>query len=175
MYEEKEMEDIVDLEIEEISISKETEEDIATGIAIGKELIPSINIEVPNGEHKDLIADKDLLGIYNEALTNIRNDRKEIDELLANFINSITNDGDATTSSKEAVVNLIKIKTDTTDKISKIADLMTRIKLKETNTFPKYLAAHQNNTINVGEKVALTSAQKRALIERENKNNKDLI
>ena len=44
-------------------------------------------------------------------------------------------------------VNLIKIKSDTADKMSKVADLMTRIKLKEKDTFPRYLAAQQNNKV----------------------------
>jgi hypothetical protein len=43
------------------------------------------------------------------------------------------------------------MKTDTADKIIKIADLMTRIKLKERNTFPKYLAPQVTNQYNFGE------------------------
>ena len=82
----------------------------------------------------------------------------------------VINDGDATTSSKEALVNLIKIKVDMTDKMSKVADMMTRVKLKEKDTFPKYLATNQNNTININE-----SGSRRNLIEAINKakNNKE--
>jgi hypothetical protein len=53
-----------------------------------------------------------------------------------------------------------------------VADLMTRVKLKERDTFPKYLAAHQNNTINIGE----NNGTKRDLlkqIERAKKKTKD--
>jgi len=57
------------------------------------------------------------------------------------------NEGDASSSSKEAIVNLLKINTDVNDKMSKIADLRTRMKLKEKDTFPRYLAAQQNNKV----------------------------
>lgn len=59
----------------------------------------------------------------------------------------VINDGDASSASKEAIVNLVKIKSDTADKMSKVADLMTRIKLKDKDTFPRYLAAQQNNKV----------------------------
>ena len=78
----------------------------------------------------------------------------------------VMNDGDATSSTKEALVNLIKIKSDMSDKMSKVADLMTRIKLKERDTFPKYLAAQQNNTINIGNN---GNNSRRSLIEALNK------
>ena len=51
--------------------------------------------------------------------------------------------------------------------MAKIADLVTRVKLKERDTFPRYLAASQNNTINVGD------GAKRALLEAINKAQKD--
>jgi hypothetical protein len=48
--------------------------------------------------------------------------------------------------------------------MSKVADLMTRIKLKDKDTFPKYLAANQSNTININ-----SGNNKRQLIEAINK------
>jgi hypothetical protein len=59
----------------------------------------------------------------------------------------VMNDGDASSASKEAIVNLLKSKSDISDKMSKIADLKTRIKLKDKDTFPRYLAAQQNNKV----------------------------
>lgn len=137
-------------------------------------LIPKMNVDVPAvkepEEQNNLISDDMLLGLYDEALTNIRNDRKEADELIARFSDMAFNDGDASTSTKEAVVNLFKMKTDLSDKIAKIADLATRVKLRERDTFPKYLAAHQNNTFNIdAKKTPLTPEEKRKLIEAENK------
>jgi hypothetical protein len=61
----------------------------------------------------------------------------------------------------------MKIKSDTADKMSKVADLMTRIKLKDKDTFPRYLAAQQNNKV-------VIEGSKRDLLKSINKlaNNK---
>ena len=63
----------------------------------------------------------------------------------------VINGGDASTSSKEALVNVLKIQTEITDKMSKIAELATRIKLKSPDTYKPYLNAKQENktTINI--------------------------
>jgi hypothetical protein len=61
----------------------------------------------------------------------------------------VLNDGDASSATKEAMVNVLKSKADITDKMAKIADLMTRIKLKDKDTFPRYLAAHQHNNVTI--------------------------
>jgi hypothetical protein len=118
-----------------------------------KDMIPSMNVgEIKKKEEEEsLITDESLLTIYGEIADNIRGDRGEIEKLLNNFVDMVLNDGDSSTSSKEAVVNLIKLKSEQSDKMTKIADLMTRIKLKERDTFPRYLAASQNNTINIGD------------------------
>jgi hypothetical protein len=119
-----------------------------------------------------LISDETVVTVYEEILNNLRTDRIEVDEYLNNFADMVFNGGDSTTSSKEALINLIKVKSDTADKMSKIADLMTRIKLKERDTFPRYLAASQNNTINVGDgaKRALLEAIDKAQKDKEDKN-----
>lgn len=98
----------------------------------------------------DLVPDQKLMGVFESTLDQLKEDREEISETLADFLNMVMNDGDSTAASKEAVVNLLKMKTDTADKIIKIADLMTRIKLKERNTFPKYLAPQVTNQYNFG-------------------------
>lgn len=108
--------------------------------------------EVPAAptELSNLISDEMLLGVYGEILDNIRLDRVQIDEYLNEFANMVINDGDATTSSKEALINLIKTKSDMADKMTRVADLMTRIKLKDRDTYKPYLngkATH--NTINI--------------------------
>ncbi len=114
-------------------------------------MIPAMNVSVPQPDAPPpcIISDDSLLGIYAEIVDNLRDDRKEIDKLLANFVEMVINEGDSTSASKEALVNLVKIKSDTADKMSKIADLMTRIKLRDANTMPLYLAAKQENTINI--------------------------
>lgn len=132
-------------------------------------IVPQLNIAVPDinssGDVSNLVQDEELVGMYKDIIDYIKDDRKNIDTYIDNFANMVMNDGDATSSSKEALVNLIKIKSDMTDKMSKVADLMTRIKLKERDTFPKYLAAQQTNNINIGN----NGASRRTLIEALNK------
>ena len=127
---------IIDNSLDEIDV-----EMLLPSMTVGAELIPPV-------ETKDCpIKDETLVDLYQEILTNCREDRGKVDEILATFLEMVINDGDASSASKEAIVNLIKIKSDTADKMSKVADLMTRIKLKEKDTFPRYLAAQQNNKV----------------------------
>jgi hypothetical protein len=120
-----------------------------------KDLVPQMNVMPPATTQEQvpcLIEDEALLGIYNEILGNFRDDRKQAGELAENFAEMVVNGGDSSTSSKEALVNLLKLKNDTSDRMSKIADLMTRIKLKSPDTYKPYLNAKQENktTINIG-------------------------
>jgi hypothetical protein len=127
-----------------------------------KEIVPAMNVNTSLQKTDDgsmLISDEALLGVYSEIMNNIRNDYTEIDGVLTNFVDMVVNQGDSTTSSKEALVNLLKLKVDQSDKMARVADLMTRIKLKDKDTFPRYLAASQQNTININ-----SGSQKRAII-----------
>jgi ABC-type transporter Mla subunit MlaD len=128
-----------------------------------KDLIPVMNVSVPTEvveTRKELIKDEQLIGIYNEIMDDLRVDQTEVDDILANLKEMVFNAGDSSSSSKEALVNVLKIKTDLADKKRGIADLMTRIKLKSPDTFKPYLNAKQDNktTINIG-------GDKRQLIE----------
>lgn len=116
--------------------------------------------EQQNGE---LVSDDMMLGIYSEILDDIRKNTEEVDDILANFVDMVINEGDASNASKEALVNLVKIKTDFPTQKARIADLMTRIKLKEKNTMPDWQKAKQN-TINIYEGTPGGST-KRALLE----------
>lgn len=114
-------------------------------------LIPTMNVSkdmIPQPEAKEcIIKDEVIIGLYDEILDDCREDRKKVDEMLNTFLDMVINDGDASTSSKEAVVNLMKMRSDISDKKSKIADLYTRHKLKEKDTFKPYLNAQQNNKV----------------------------
>lgn len=114
-------------------------------------LLPSMNVAKelvqPVDDKECIVKDESLVGLYDEILNNCREDRSKVDEILATFLEMVINDGDASSASKEAIVNLMKIKSDTADKMSKVADLMTRMKLKDKDTFPRYLAAQQNNKV----------------------------
>lgn len=131
-----------------------------------KSLMPAMNVSLPviPEENKEIITAEQLNDIYKEVLDDLRRDRVEIDSFLNEFAELVINGGDASSSSKEALVNLIKIKTEISDKKSKVADLMTRVKLKEKDTFPRYLAANQTNNITVDSPKKIVN--KRELIEQ---------
>lgn len=116
--------------------------------------LPHMNITVPTSHQQPeqapvLISDEEYLGFLDEIMTNIRDDRKQVSDYLDNFADMVINSGDATTSSKEALVNLVKLKLDLQDKMLKTADLMTRVKLKNTYAYsgPHLNAMQQNNFI----------------------------
>ena len=109
-----------------------------------KELVPVEN----NSGELSIISDEMLLGIYGEILDNIRQDRVQIDSYVNEFAEMVINTGDASSASKEALVNLVRAKMDASDKMSKVADLITRLKMKDTNTFKPYMNKG-NNTINI--------------------------
>lgn len=116
-------------------------------------IIPSMRIDDTIQEEKPcIVKDDEILGLYNEIIDNCRNDRQQADELLLQFLDMVLNDGESSSATKEAIVNLMKNKSDINDKMAKIADLMTRIKLKERDTFPRYLAAQQNNKVIIEDK-----------------------
>jgi hypothetical protein len=115
-----------------------------------EDIIPKMTVDqslMSPQEKECIVGDDTLLDLYKEILENCRNDRESVDEALTNFLDMVLNEGDASSASKEAIVNLLKIKSDTSDKMAKVADLMTRVKLKEKDTFPRYLAAQQNNKV----------------------------
>jgi len=118
------------------------------------------------GNHLDLISDENLLGVYEEIISNLRQDRQQTSELLDEFSEMVINGGDASNASKEALVNLVRHKIDTADKMAKVAELMTRIKLKQPYGESKgYLNKGQtsgNNTINIYDQGGLN---KRALLD----------
>lgn len=116
-----------------------------------EKILPQMNVTVPaqnQEEDKVLIPDEIWMGWCSEILNICRQDRLEADEVGNNFKEMVFNEGDSTSASKEALTRCLEIKANIADKMSKVLDLATRVKLKERDTFPRYLA--QNNTITIG-------------------------
>ena len=118
-----------------------------------------VNQTENNNEPPELVSDGDLIDMYDDIVNMVKKDREEVNEVLGDFVNMVMNEGDGSSASKEAIVALLKMKMDSADKLSKVADLKTRVKLKERSTFPPYLAQH--NTYNLGDNL-----DKRAMIEK---------
>jgi hypothetical protein len=117
------------------------------------EIVDSKGEMVPVQEKEmSLISDDSLLGVYGEIMDNLRDDRSQVSNLVDTFSNMVLNDGDSSTASKEALVNLLKTRIETSDKMTRIADLMTRIKLKQPDTYQPWMGRGKEksgNTINI--------------------------
>ena len=128
--------------------------------------VPAMNVAVPTATGTTTsVTETDLQNIYHEIMDDLRSDRKEIDILLNNFVEMVMNEGDSSSASKEAVVNLVKIKNDVADKKAKIADLMTSLVLKDKNI--SKLNATQNNHIHITDKRAILETLKKAKVQNE--------
>ena len=140
-----------------------------------EKLIPQMNVNVPatQDQEENMVPDEMWLGMCSEIMNNLRQDRQDLDEVKNNFIEMVINEGDSTSASNEALVNLFKIKTDIADKMAKVLDLMTRVKLKDKDTFPKYLAASQNNTINIADGSKRELIKQIQKIQKEKRKNND--
>lgn len=139
-------------DVVETEIFEEMENDLEIS-----DLIPKFNIntDVQDGPDTCIITDQAVLGIFKDTIDEITVQSNQIDGTLNNFLEMATNGGDASSATKEAIVNLYKTKIDAIDKKIKIADLMTRIKLRERDTFPRYLA--QNNNVKIEASVGPSS------------------
>jgi len=137
---------------------------------MSEELTPQeAELAVPAaGGVKDMsiVSDEALLGVYGEIMDNLRSDREQVSGLLDTFSNMVLNDGDSSTASKEALVNLLKTKIEASDKMTRIADLMTRIKLKQPDTYQPWMGKGKEkggNTINIYDSSGIN---RKSLIER---------
>lgn len=120
-----------------------------------------------------IISDEALLGVYGEIMDNLRDDRNQVSGLVDTFSNMVLNDGDSSTASKEALVNLLKTKIETSDRMAKIADLMTRVKLKQPDTFQPWMGKGKEkggNTINIYDSSGINRKSLMERIQKEKKN-----
>lgn len=96
-----------------------------------------------------LISDEMLLGIYSEILDTIRQDRVETTDILNNFCEMVLNEGDGSAASKDAIVQLVKTKMDAADKMAKVAELMTRVKMRDRES--KFITTPGGTVVNIGD------------------------
>lgn len=138
---------IEEKEIVEAEVVEELDE-IEVAEELGELLTPKINMTpAQSNDPAMLITDEKYMNSLEEIMNCIREDRKQVSDYVDNFADMVINDGDASTSSKEAFVNLVKLKTDQSDKMLKALDLMTRLKAKNTyaNSGAHMNAVQQNN------------------------------
>ena len=123
-------------------------------------LVPTV--ATPQSSAQPLFEDEEMLKLVGETLSNMRNDRKQLDTLISNFVEMVFNEGDSTTASKEALVALMIAKTNMSDKQMKIVDTISKFKLKEMASAPKSVTANQENHYHFG-------GTRRSFLEQINK------
>lgn len=120
-----------------------------------------------------IISDECLLGVYGEIMDNLRSDRTQVSSLVDTFSNMVLNDGDSSSASKEALVNLVKTKIEASDKMARIADLMTRIKLRQPDTFQPWMGKGKEkggSTINIYDASGVNRKSLMERIQKEKRN-----
>ena len=119
------------------------------------DLVPEMPVPqvVPSEGTSELISDEDLLGAFDEVKGLLQEDREQIKDLTLKIADMVINGGDASPSSKEALSSLLKTQTDLIDKMVKVADLKTRLKMKDRNTISDGMMAKikqtQTNNFNI--------------------------
>lgn len=134
----------------------------AIEITDNRQHMPTMEVNVTNLKKKDekeIVTDDTMINLYGEILDMCRDDRKEIDELLNNFVNMVINEGDASTSSKEALVSLMKMRSDIANNMTRVFDLLARIKMRD-KSIPE-VVAKQVNKFSIGS----GNANKRKMLE----------
>ena len=129
--------------------------------------IPAMNMNLSQQqnqkEENPLVTNDQMIDMYKKIFDYIEDDRKVSDEVFRTLLDMSVNDGDASSSTKEVMAQVLKLKMDSTDKMTKIYDLLMRYILKERDTFPRYLAQNQEN------KIIFKGDSKRAFLERVEK------
>lgn len=131
--------------------------------------IPNVamNINIPPNTIDPLIKPDQIIGMCKQIADDLESEKAEITEAYVNFSEMVFNAGDATSASKEALVNLLKLRSDLVDKKSKLAEMMLKLFLKDG---VKTVTAHQHNDFSIaGKKELLQELNK---IDREKSKSK---
>lgn len=113
----------------------------------------NVNIPVPESDLQ-IIEPNQITNLVQTVMTDIDCEKTEIQEAYANFADMVFNSGDATSASKEALVNLLKLKSDLIDKKSKMLEMMIKVYKTEG---PKTVTVKQENDFHVHDKRKLFS------------------
>lgn len=103
---------------------------------------PTMSISIAT-DKPEIVQPDQLISCWHEVMNDIREDRDEVKEVINNFRDMVMNEGDATAASKEALVNLLRMKSEIADKKTRVLDLLLRAFLKDR--VPNSIAQKQVN------------------------------
>jgi hypothetical protein len=112
--------------------------------------LPALNVNIPQQgvkEENPLVTNDEMAEMYKKIFAYSEKDREDAGELFNTLKDMAINDGDASHSTKEAMIQALRIRCESADKMTKVMDLLMRYILKDRDTFPRYLAANQENNI----------------------------
>jgi hypothetical protein len=142
--------------------------------------VPQMNVSIPDStmpamqnDATHLISDEKFLKVLDETIESIKEDRKQVSDYVDTFADLVINEGDASSATKEAFVNLLKIKTDLQDKMLKAVGEMTKIKLKNSYAYSgPHLNALQQNNFNISKEETSQTFNRKELIKAINNKKK---
>ena len=124
------------------------------------ELVPQLNVTVPTSSVAEpMFRTDEVVGLCNKILDKIDKDEVQLTEFVDNFSEMVINQGDSTTSSKEALVNFVKMRLDQTDKYAKVLDMMTRVVMKDRGAGAPQVSASQTNNMIIDRRRILASVK----------------
>lgn len=118
-----------------------------------QEILPSvamnINTNSPTETKNEIVQADQIVSLCQDVLSDIAVEKEEITNYQNNFSEMVFNAGDATSASKEALVNLSKLKSDLIDKKTRVMEMLLKAFQKDG---PKVVTAHQHNDIHISDK-----------------------
>lgn len=161
---------LVQAEIDEIPVAPPATGEIAelTRDAGG---LPTMTVQVPQKAEpeKPIVTVDEMQAFLKEAVTMVRDDRAETSEYIKNFADMILNEGDASGPTKEAFVQLVKMKQDAATNLTKLIELMMRPLLKQSSESKPWLNATQHNEIKISPRRKLVEKYARKAEEKKGK------
>jgi hypothetical protein len=109
-----------------------TIDDLTTNHPVHLSTQPQVALNLTTKSNTEIIKPEEIISMYQEIMDDIKDDRDEVDKAYRNFTEMVFNEGDTNTASKEALVNLLTLKVSTSDKKTRVMELLLRALLKET-------------------------------------------
>lgn len=109
----------------------------------------SISALTKDQQELPLIPDQKILDYYDEAIQCIKDDRAEAEDKYFAMAEMVINGGDPSGATKEAMVNLLKLRNEGVNQMIKVLDLWTRLKMKDRITSSQQYLYQQNNKYEV--------------------------
>lgn len=161
---------IVPAEVESIQVAPANDQPLAE-IAREAGGLPTMTVQVPQKAEpeKPIVTVDEMQAFLKEAVGMVRDDRAETSEYIKNFADMILNEGDASGPTKEAFVQLVKMKQDAATNLTKLIELMMRPLLKQSSESKPWLNATQHNEIKISPRRKLVEKYARKAEEKKGK------